>query len=55
MIFDEEVLFGGNANIPKGDIPGIGTGDTVGAGESEMVEGDIPDGALRSIWSTAFP
>ena len=37
MIFDEGILFGGDADVFEGDVHGIRAGDAVGAGEIRIV------------------
>ncbi len=46
MFLHVKILFGGNSNVFKDDVPGIGAGDTVGSGEVKVFEGDILDGTF---------
>ena len=55
MILHEGVVLDGDSDVFEGDVPDIGAGDAVGAGEVEVVEGDILDGAFFKTFDDATP
>ena len=55
MILHEGAVLHGDSDVFEGDVPGIGAGDAIGAGEIEIVEGDILDGAFFETFNRATP
>ena len=56
MILLEGAVLNGDSDVFEGDVPGIGAGDAVGAGEIEVAEGDISDRAFfKSFYRAARP
>jgi len=53
MIFYERALFCSDADVLESNIPGVGAGDAVGAGEIEIGEGDVLDGLFLQSFDDA--
>jgi len=53
MIFYERALFCSDADVLESNIPGVGAGDAVGAGEIEIGEGDVFGWVVPPIFDDA--
>ncbi len=53
VVLDEGIGLGGEGDVFEGDVFGVGTGDAVGAGEVEVGEGHVLDGALLQAFDHA--
>lgn len=56
MLLHEGVVLRGDADVLESDIPGKGAGNAVGAGEIQIIEGDVLDGLFfKTFDGTAIP